>query len=317
MKIAAAQKSGQPVPVMTPELEALGVMTDMLQSMYRFSVDSLGTVVSPITIGVLFLFRREYNIAELYGIRDQDLLFFMLFAIVMIPALWICDIFLHNSLELIWNWKLFEYIEFCSERFRNRSRRWVGLDTSINEELPADLRTLDQMCMSGQFFFLGSFHATGIVMTVLGYMLVLHKQHNMFGDMMVMPLWIMVVLMLRLMKILVMKIADKLQIWMVEGEQEYEPEYDEGPNSRRQTGALPPGMAAIDASLAEAVEDALDAGHSEDNLVHILEQARTMVPPGLDLNSLGSSMGGGIGGMGPGVGPGVGGGWCWSCWMLW
>ena len=87
----------------------------------------------------------------------------------MIPALWVVDIFLHNTLELIWNWKLFEYIEFCSERFRNRTRRWVGLDTAINEELPSDLRTLDQMCFSGQFYFLGSLHASGIVMAVLGY----------------------------------------------------------------------------------------------------------------------------------------------------
>ena len=46
MKIAAAQKMGQPVPVQTPELEAIGIMTDMLQSMYRFAVDALGTVIS-------------------------------------------------------------------------------------------------------------------------------------------------------------------------------------------------------------------------------------------------------------------------------
>lgn len=78
VKIAQAQKAGQPVPVYTPELEAIGVMIDMLQSMYRFSVDSLGTVISPITIAVLFFFRKEYEISNLYGIRDMDLLYYML-----------------------------------------------------------------------------------------------------------------------------------------------------------------------------------------------------------------------------------------------
>ena len=179
VKIAQAQKMGQPVPVQTPELEAIGVMIDMLQSMYRFSVDSLGTVISPMSIAVLYLFRKEYDISDLYGIRDTDLLFYMLFSIIMIPALWLVDIFLHNTLELVWNWKLYEYIEFCTERFRNSTRRWVGLDTAINEELPSDLRTLDQMCFSTQFYFLGALHAAGIVMAVLGYMLVLHKGHNM------------------------------------------------------------------------------------------------------------------------------------------
>ena len=182
VKIAQAQKLSQPVPVHTPELEAIGVMIDMLQSMYRFSVDSLGTVISPMTIAVLYIFRKEYEISSLYGIRDTDLLYYMLFSIIMIPALWFVDIFLHNTLELVWNWKLFEYIEFCTERFRNRTRRWVGLDTAINEELPSDLRTLDQMCFSTQFYFLGALHASGIVMAVLGYMLVLHKGHNMCAD---------------------------------------------------------------------------------------------------------------------------------------
>lgn len=110
--------------------------------------------------------------------------------------------------------QLFEYIQFCQERFKNRSRRWVGLDTTINEELPPDLRALDQMCLSVQFFMLGSLHASGIVMAVLGcgklrarrlhtnsrlqpsalrYMLVLHKSHNIFGDPMVMPIFFVMV----------------------------------------------------------------------------------------------------------------------------
>jgi len=263
--------------VYTPELEAIGVMIDMLQSMYRFSVDSLGTVISPITIAVLFFFRKEYEISKLYGIRDLDLLFYMLFSLIMIPALWIGDIFLHNTLELIWNWKLFEYIEFCTERFRNRARRWVGLDTAINEELPSDLRTLDQMCFSPQFFFLGSLHASGIVMSVLGYMLVLHKGHNMFGDVMVSPLFAAIMVMLRFIKIAALRAADVLQIWMVEGEKDFVEEYDEGPLARR-VGAIPPGMAAVDALIAECVEDALSVGHTDESLIKLLEEAARLGP---------------------------------------
>jgi hypothetical protein len=89
----------------------------------------------------------------------------------------------------MYNWKLFEYVQFCNERFANRSRRWVGLDNTINEELPPDLRSMDQMCLSTQFYLLGSLHASGIVMSVLGYMLVLHQNHNLFGDPMIIPLF--------------------------------------------------------------------------------------------------------------------------------
>ena len=47
---------------MTPELEAIGVMTDMLSLMYRYSVDTLGSVISPITIAILYLFREEFEV---------------------------------------------------------------------------------------------------------------------------------------------------------------------------------------------------------------------------------------------------------------
>lgn len=58
-KIAAqqAQRSGAAVPIMTPELEAIGLMSDMLNLMYRFSVDTLGSIISPIAVVVLYLFR--------------------------------------------------------------------------------------------------------------------------------------------------------------------------------------------------------------------------------------------------------------------
>jgi hypothetical protein len=289
LKVQAAQRSGAAVPVNTPELEAVGLMSDMLSLMYRYSVDTLGAVIAPITIVVLFLFREEFEVASLYAMRASDLRFFMLFSFFIIPALWIIDIFLFNLEELLWSWKLFEYIQFCHERFRNRSRRWVGLDTTINEELPPDLRAMDQMCLSIQFFMLGALHASGIVMAVLGYMLVLHKSHNVFGDPMVMPIFFAMLMAFNVGKRVVLKIADRFQIWMVEGEREYEEVYDEGPGSRNQ-GALPPGMAAIDASLAECIEDAFSVGYTDETLSKLLTEAISYIPPGSSIQVAGTSV---------------------------
>lgn len=114
----------------------------------------------------------------------------------------------------------------------------------MNEELPPDLRALDQMCLSVQFYLLGALHCSGIVFAVLGYMLALHQRHNLFGDPMVMPLFFIVSAFLSIAKKAAFKIADRLKIWMVEGEAELVQQYDEGPGSR-QSGAMPPGMAAV------------------------------------------------------------------------
>ena len=204
----------------------------------------------------------------------------------------VLPVLLFNLEELIWSWKLFEYIQFCHERFRNRSRRWVGLDTTINEELPPDLRAMDQMCLSIQFFMLGSLHASGIVMAVLGYMLVLHKSHNIFGDPMVIPIFFVMTLAFNFGKRLVLRFADRFQIWMVEGEKEHEEVYDEGPGSR-QAGELPPGMAAVDATIAECIEDAFAVGYTDETLSKLLTEAILYIPPGSSIQAAGGGPGGG------------------------
>lgn len=188
-------------------------------------------------------------------------------------------VLLFNLEELLWSWKLFEYIQFCHERFRNRSRRWIGLDTTINEELPPDLRAMDQMCLSIQFFLLGALHASGIVLAVLGYMLVLHKSHNIFSDPTVSPIFVIMMFAFNFGKRMVFKFADRYEIWMVAGEKNHDEIYDEGPGSRLQ-GALPPGMAAVDATLAECIEDAFAAGYTDETLTRLLTEAILYVPPG-------------------------------------
>ena len=161
ISVQTAQRTGAPVPVMT-ELEAIGLMSDMLNPMYRFSVDTLGTVIAPIAIVVLFIFREQFEVCKYYGMRSGDLIFFLLFSSFLVPAFWVVDIFLFNTQEMLYNWKLFDYVAFCNERFANRQRRWIGLDNTINEELPLDLRALDQMCLSVQFYLLGALHCCGL-----------------------------------------------------------------------------------------------------------------------------------------------------------
>ena len=80
-----AQAVSQPVITNTPELEAIGLMSDMLSLMYRFSVDALGSIISPLTIVVLYLFREPFDVAKLYSMRSSELVFFMYFSFSLSP----------------------------------------------------------------------------------------------------------------------------------------------------------------------------------------------------------------------------------------
>ena len=276
-----AQKAGRAPPVMTPELEATGILGDMLKALFFFAVEMLALCFSVVIVLFMWLFRTEFNVSSLYNIRGGDLLFYLFFNIVIIPFQIVVNILIHNILELVFNWKLWEYVQFCKNRFQSRTRRWMGLDPHINEALPAELRTLDQMCMSEQMYFLGAFHCGGIMMAVLGLLLVLMSGGGAAtNDPLLVVLAAIMVVILRLGKLLFLKLADRLKIWMVDGELDAAAsyEYDEGPQARHM-GTLPPGMAAVDAAIAECVEDALSAGHTDDSLIKLLQEA-VLVPPG-------------------------------------
>ena len=69
-----AASMGLPVPVNTPELEAIGIMSDMLSLMYRYSVDTLGSIISPITIVVLYASSARAVLATPRADNDTRLL---------------------------------------------------------------------------------------------------------------------------------------------------------------------------------------------------------------------------------------------------
>lgn len=141
-------------------------------------------------------------------------------------------------------------------------------------------------------------------MAVLGYMLVLHKSHNIFGDPMVIPIFMIMTLAFNFGKRCVLRFADRFQIWMVEGEKEHEEVYDEGPGSRQQ-GALPPGMAAVDETIAECIEDAFAAGYTDDTLSKLLTEAILYIPPGTSIQAAGGSAGMTCSDLPPGAQPSI------------
>jgi hypothetical protein len=68
-------------------------------------------------------------------------------------------------------------------------------------------------------------------------------------------------------------------------------------------GALPPGMAAVDAGLAECIEDAFAVGYTDESLSKLLLEAISYIPPGSSIQVAGAG-GAGDGGGGLTLGAG-------------
>eukprot|EP00762_Andalucia_godoyi_P003602 ANDGO_00679.mRNA.1 hypothetical protein GUITHDRAFT_146773 len=195
--------------------EELHLISAMVESMVVYSIDDCALIFSPIFITYLFVFRKETLISELYGIRDQDFVFYVVFTLVIMFAQMVMDVFLDNIMELFYGWKTFEYIKFTRDRYNRRQTDWRGMDDQMNEALPAEIRSIDHLCFSPQYFFQCGLFAAGLIYTVFSVEIMFRQEYVMFDD----PLFAILVPLLLVscggVASVLMWLREKLGIWKV------------------------------------------------------------------------------------------------------
>ncbi|KAK1742183.1 hypothetical protein QTG54_006748 [Skeletonema marinoi] len=155
----------------------------LLGSYTSYSCDVLSLLYFPFIMVVIMIFREEAEMMKLYNIKESDMEYYLLFALVIIPFQIAADIFMQNSLELLHGWKTFEYLEYCRARFLQREMWWKGLETNtLDECIENSLRSVDQLCFSSQYYMLSTLHVNAIVYLVLGIVMMARAKYNAFGD---------------------------------------------------------------------------------------------------------------------------------------
>ena len=108
--------------------------------------------IQPFMFLILMVYRDPTQIPVNYGIKEQDMEFYLWFAVVIIVFQMMADVLIFHVEELFHGWKLYDYLVYTRYRFLQRETRWKGLEDSLDECIEEGLRTLDQMCFSSQFF---------------------------------------------------------------------------------------------------------------------------------------------------------------------
>merc|ERR1719197_206437 len=119
-------------------------------------------------IMLLMVFRAEIQIPDIYGIREQDMQFYLWFQIVILFFQLSADMLMHNVQELFHGWKLYDYLVYTRYRFLLRETRWKGLEDSLDECIEEGMRTLDQMCFSSQYYLMVTVHTQAIMEFIFG-----------------------------------------------------------------------------------------------------------------------------------------------------
>ncbi|KAA0156746.1 hypothetical protein FNF29_00857 [Cafeteria roenbergensis] len=203
------------------KLETHGV-EPLLESMVVYSNETVALLISPWLQLILLACDASplhtLQITEIprgFSIRETDLVFYTIFAIVSIPAQMAMDMFLINTQELVHGWKLYEYVAYQKYRFRMRTKRWQMDDERLDGSISSKLQTLDSLCFSSQFYAMSAFHAWGIAMVMIGIQVMLRKEYNMFGDVafgiILLVMWLLFVVL----RYLLIALADAVGLWKI------------------------------------------------------------------------------------------------------
>jgi len=150
--------------------------------MQGYGTGAVAVIHSILLIYILILFRQEVGVPDAYNIKATDMLFYLYFAIVMLPFQFTSDMFIHSAYESFWNYKMYEYLVYARYRFLKRESRWKGMERHLDECIEEGQRSLDQMCFSSQFYFMVYIHSQGMFFFILGLIVITHSSYNFFGD---------------------------------------------------------------------------------------------------------------------------------------
>jgi hypothetical protein len=205
-----------------PEEPEENVIEDLIDAFQVYANETTACCLAPFLILWMLFFSKELNLVDTYGIRDSDLVYYVLFAIVIVPTQMCMDVFIQNSQELFHGWKIYEYLRYAQQRFINRSERWKLNEKEQDESIDKNLRACDQLCFSTQFYFINALHSTGLVFVVFAIEIMILANYNMFGDPMFAATAAYVAFATKGLKTIFIQIADFIGLWVIIKRQEEE-----------------------------------------------------------------------------------------------
>lgn len=129
-------------------------------------------------------YREPFGLPATFGIRQSDMLIYMVFQVMCCGFVPICDILIYHHLELYFGFKIYDYLVYSRYRFLQREARWKPFEDTLDECIEEGLRRLDQVCFSSQYFLMIGVMASGIAYSLIAMQMWLHpgNGYSPFSD---------------------------------------------------------------------------------------------------------------------------------------
>jgi hypothetical protein len=183
MSREAKMKEEQELAHINDEIKRATEGVEPVIDMYSvYSCEAASLWMTPFVNLFLILYNEETQIPALYGIKETDLSYYMIFGFISVLGQLIFDVFLLHAQELIHGWKVYEYVAYQKYRFSVREFRWQMTANVVDESINPPMQTADAMCFSSQYFFMTTFHSSGVLVSMMGISIQLRESYNPFGD---------------------------------------------------------------------------------------------------------------------------------------
>ena len=172
-------------------------VADSAESVIRFLSDvSVETTASICSLfGILFMWSfsdqlRTSEFNEQLQIGQYPL--YIYFSLFTLCSVMLSDPMRLSISELVNGWKTYEYLVYSNYRFQQRETRWRPDADSVDECITSDLRSLDRLGFSSQYFLRMSSIALSAMLLILGLNMCLVNNYTPFFDYMAIPIFLLV-----------------------------------------------------------------------------------------------------------------------------
>lgn len=180
-----------------------------------YSTDAMTLIFVNFLILFCIQFREQLQAPIIWQIRQNDMTYYLLFCATIVFFQLACDMVIHNILELMYGWKIYDYLVYTRYRFLQRETRWKGMEGSLDECIDEEMRTLDQMCFSSQYYLMLTVAVSGIFMFMLAVEIQLRWQYNLFQDPATAIIVLYSLVCCALVAYVSVKLADYFGVWQI------------------------------------------------------------------------------------------------------
>jgi len=161
--------------------------------------------------------QRVTELPQLYGIRTQDLVFYTIFAALIVFFTLLMDLFLMNALELLHGWRIYDMLQYFSYRFSVREKRWQLFSRDFDPTVSGALQSTDLLSFSSQFYFLNAGVAYALFLILAGVNIHLRLGWALVWDPWFILLLVISYIFVRLAGWLCIRLAEWAQLWSLPG----------------------------------------------------------------------------------------------------